>query len=42
MLESIELEGGPVSIVYDDVGVRGGNSPSLSNSATHNPLFPLI
>jgi len=42
ILESIELEGGPMSIVYDDVRVRGGNSPSLSNSAAHNPLLPLI
>ena len=42
VLESIELEGGTVSIVYDDVRVRGGNSPSHSNSAAHNPLLPLI
>ena len=40
VLESIELEGGTVSIVYDDIGVRGGNSPSLSNSAAHNLFLP--
>jgi len=44
VFDSIELGGGPISIVYDntDIGGWGGNSLSLSNSATHNPLLPLI